>query len=117
MVMALETLDLSTNVKYYGREEPLPVQRRLSAGPLSMVLEDGDLRYIRLGEREVLRRVYVAVRDSNWRTIQPSYTNVRLDIAPDAFHITLDADDAVGEIDVSRHVPLRGRVGGMIKAS
>ena len=50
--MALETLDVSTNVKYYGREEPLPVQRRLSAGPLSMVLEDGDLRYTGLSERK-----------------------------------------------------------------
>src|SRR5437764_8813553 len=108
MVMALETLDLSTNVKYYGREEPLPVQRRLSAGPLSMVLEDGDLRYIRLGEREVLRRVYVAVRDSNWRTIQPSYTNVRLDIAPDAFDISFDVEHAVGEIDFAWHGTLRG---------
>ena len=52
MVTAKETLDFSTTVKYDGRDEPLPVQRRLKAGLLSMVLEDGDLRYTGLSERK-----------------------------------------------------------------
>ena len=33
----------------------------LRAGPLSLVYEAGDLRYIGLGEQEMLRRVYVAM--------------------------------------------------------
>src|ERR1051325_7393980 len=34
----------------------------LIAGPLSLRFDTGDLRYITLREREVVRRIYVAVR-------------------------------------------------------
>lgn len=43
----------------YGRDEALPERRPLRTGPLTLVYEEADLRYIRLGDREVLRRVYV----------------------------------------------------------
>ncbi len=48
---------------YYGKDEPLPDRKQLRAGPLSLIFEAGDLRYIRLGNQEILRRVYVAIRD------------------------------------------------------
>jgi hypothetical protein len=50
-------------VCYYGSPGPLPAPRPLRAGPLSLRYETGDLRYLRLGELEVIRRIYVAVRD------------------------------------------------------
>ncbi len=56
---------LSQNALYYGKEDLLPEQIRLRAGPLSLIYEQGDLRYIKLGDREVLRWVYVAIRDHN----------------------------------------------------
>ena len=40
---------LPFRVLYYGKDEPLPEQTQLRAGPLSMIFEAGDLRYIRLG--------------------------------------------------------------------
>jgi hypothetical protein len=43
--------------------------RDLRAGPLTLDLDGADLRGIRLGGREVLRRVYVAVRDRDWGTV------------------------------------------------
>jgi hypothetical protein len=47
---------------------PTPPQERrvLRAGPLTMIFESGDLRYLTLGGREVIRRIYAAVRDRNW---------------------------------------------------
>ena len=60
---------LPTNVLYYGRDEALPERLLLRAGPLSLVYEAGGVRYVKWGDREVLRRVYVAVRDSYWRTV------------------------------------------------
>ena len=72
-------MTLPANVLYYGKAESLPARLALRAGPLSVFYEEGELRYIRLGDREVLRRVYVAVRDRNWGTILPKYTNVQLD--------------------------------------
>nr|MBC8254944.1 hypothetical protein [Ardenticatenia bacterium] len=77
----------SKNVLYYGKDDPLPEQMRLRAGPLSLVYEEGDLRYIRLGDREILRRVYVAIRDRNWGTVLPVLSNVQMDIGDDSFRI------------------------------
>src|SRR4051794_871857 len=67
---------LPLNVLRWGRTEDQPESLSLRAGPLSLRYEEGGLRYIRLGDREVLRRVYVAVRDRNWGTIlRPSRTS------------------------------------------
>lgn len=90
---------LPSRVIYYGTDEPLPEQLPLRAGPLSLVYEDGDLRYIRLGEREILRRIYVAVRDRNWRTVLPRFSNVKKEISSDSFRITYDVANQQGEID------------------
>ena len=53
-------------------EEP----RELSAGPLHVLLAGGELRYLTVLRDEVLRRVYVAVRDEHWGTIEPVVSNV-----------------------------------------
>jgi hypothetical protein len=73
--------------------------------------ENGDLRYIRLGDREIIRRVYVAIRDHNWGTARNVLSNVKLNVADDHFHIQFQVDnhlDAVdfgwvGEITGDRH--------------
>lgn len=54
---------LSQSILYYGTEVPLPERIPLRAGPLQMVYDEADLRSIRLGEWEILRRIYVAIRD------------------------------------------------------
>lgn len=90
---------LPKNVLYYGKDEPLPEQVAVRAGPLSLVYEDGDLRYIRLGEYEILRRIYVAIRDRNWGTVLPVISNVQMDIADDSFQISYDVENKEGDID------------------
>ena len=82
----------SRNVLYYGKETPLPDSIPLTAGPLTMVYEAGDLRYIKLGSHELLRRVYAAVRDEQWGTVQPELSNVHMAIEADSFRITYDAE-------------------------
>jgi len=42
-----------------------PGRRGLRAGPLSVVFDAGDLRYIKLGEGEVIRCIYAAVREKD----------------------------------------------------
>ena len=46
---------LPTRVLYYGKDEPLPERLPLRAGPLTLVWENGDLRYIKMGDVEVVR--------------------------------------------------------------
>ncbi len=105
---------LPRNVWYYGKEDPLPEQKPLRAGPLSLVYEEGDLRYIRLGDREVLRRVYVAVRDRNWGTVPPRLSNVQMDIAENSFRIAYDVEHRQGDIDFFWKGTITGHANGII---
>ena len=92
-------MSLSRNVLYYGSETDLPERIPLRAGPLSLWYENGDLRYLRLGDREILRRVYVAVRDRAWGTVPPRISNLQLNRTTDTFHITYNVDNRESGID------------------
>jgi D-apionolactonase len=105
------------NVYYYGSRAPLPEQRPLRAGPLSLIYEQGDLRYIKLGEREVIRRIYVAVRDRNWGTILPVLSNVQLTLDDDSFEITYDVENRRGDIDFAWKGAISGDARGTIHFS
>jgi len=75
----------------HGHADAPPIRIPLRAGPLSLVFEDGDLRYLRLGNREVIRRVYSMVRDAAWNTFPPHITILAQEIGQDSFAITCSA--------------------------
>jgi hypothetical protein len=58
-------------VKLCGTDAPDPPSLILSAGNLSVALENGQLRYVRFGGVEALRGVAFLVRDENWGTYAP----------------------------------------------
>lgn len=102
------------NVIYYGREEPLAEQVELRAGPLKVTYEGGDLRYIRLGDLEILRRVYVAIRDRNWGTVAPVFSNVQIEDSGSSFRIRYDVENRQGEIDFAWTGTITGDEHGVI---
>ncbi len=108
---------LPKNVLYYGKDEPLPEQIALRAGPLSLVYEDGDLRYIKLGNREILRRVYVAIRDRNWGTVLPKISNLHMDVREDSFRISYDVENKAGDIDFRWKGLITGEPDGTVSFS
>jgi hypothetical protein len=110
-------MKLSKQVLYYGKDEPLPEQIELRAGPLSLVYEAGDLRYIRLGRHEILRRIYVAVRDPNWGTVLPKLSNIQMDIKADSFRISYDVENKQGDIDFFWRGAISGDTAGTISFS
>lgn len=73
----------------------------LRAGPVSMVFdaENVFLRYIRVGEHEVLRGINAPIRNENWATIAPRVSNLTLDQQDGSFHVTFDVACQRGEID------------------
>ena len=91
--------ELPPRVLRYGKNEPLPDRRLLRAGPVTAVFEAGDLRYVKLGDREIVRRVYVAVRDQNWDTILPRLRHLKIDQAEKSFRVTFDCEHRRGAID------------------
>ena len=88
-------------------EEP----REFSAGPLHLLLAGGDLRYLTVGREEMVRRIYVAVRDANWGTIEPTVRNLRATQEPDesGFRIEYDAEHVAPGIHFAWHATITGR--------
>ena len=106
---------LPKNVLYYGREEAPPEQVPLRAGPLSMVFEEGALRYVRLGDREVLRGIYAAVRDHNWDTVPAALSDVRIDARDDSFDVSFTADHRQGEVHFTWAGTITGDSAGTVR--
>ncbi len=90
--------ELSPYILYYGQDISPAETILLRAGPLSVVYEQGDLRYVRWGDHEILRRIYSAVRDHNWGTIPATITTKVMDISADSFHIVYEAEHQQSDI-------------------
>ena len=60
----------------------------LRAGPLSVTYTDGELRGIRLGDTEILRRVYIVFQDRNWTARPWIITEEEITDTADSFTIT-----------------------------
>lgn len=65
----------------------------LRAGPFRMLYQDGALRYISLGQEEVVRMIYFALRDENWGTYRHQIEDEKIvahenhfSLAYDCFH-------------------------------
>ncbi len=59
----------------------------LRAGPLRLVFDRGELRWIRLGEREVLRGIYFAIREPGWATVPGVIEDLAIEAEPESFRI------------------------------
>jgi len=83
---------------WYGRDEPPAQTRELTAGPLTAQLEGIDLRYVRFGGIEVVRRLFVAIRDAAWGTIPPQVSGLEVEAGADSFRVSFDARHEAGEL-------------------
>ena len=77
--------------KWYGEARATPSVAQLHAGPISLKFQDGELRYLCVGRKEIIRRIYFAVRDSRWDTVMPIFERVDIVNERDHFRITLQA--------------------------
>ena len=68
--------------------EPIP----LRAGPVTMSFdaENVFLRYIKVGEHEVLRGINAPVRPADWSTVAPKVSKLKVDDGGDHFRVTFD---------------------------
>lgn len=96
-----------------GDQHNNPVQV-VQAGPLNAQFSHGDLRYIRLKNREVIRRVYVAIRDCHWQTVRPDISNVRITSQARSFAITFTCRHCEGDIDFTWEGTITGASDGTI---
>lgn len=102
-------------VIYDGTGRSQPEQRRLRAGPLNLVYEAGDLRYVRLGGAEVCRRWYAAVRDADWGTVPGVVTDEVIETRADSFRIRYTSTHRQGEIHFVWRADISGASDGTLR--
>ena len=90
------------------------VPRLLHAGPITVKLEDGELRYLYVGQKEIVRRVYFAVRDGQWNTAMPKFTSMTVDDQGDHFIVALSATCKMDKVDYQWQGIITGSADGKI---
>ena len=78
-------------IKLFGTTVPDSKGRLLRAGPLSAILDNGALRYVRLNEVEVLRAIAFLVRDENWGTFSPEIAKLAVKQGKNGFEVSYEA--------------------------
>src|SRR6185295_6610664 len=75
----------------------------LIAGPLTLIFEPeiAFVRYVRAADREILRGIYAAVRDSVWGTVPAQIRNVQLERNDGGFLLTFTSEHQQDDIDFS----------------
>jgi hypothetical protein len=88
----------------------------LHAGPLTVRYDPnaGDLRYVRWGGEEVIRRVYGAVRDETWDTVPGVLTEIERTVGEDRFRIVYESRHTRGPIDFRWRATLTGDPDGTL---
>jgi D-apionolactonase len=104
----------SRAVRLCGTEEVDPPSRRLRAGALSVELENGALRYVRLGGVEVLRAIAFLVRDENWGTFTPKIDDLKIDERQDRFTVTYRGTCADAKRRLSYDATIEGKSDGSL---
>ena len=88
---------------------------RFAAGPLTLGWCEGQLQYIRLGDREIVRRIYVGVRDAGWQTVPGIIHNLSFDSVADGFVVRWDSVHTAGALKFRWHGTVTGDGKGVVE--
>jgi hypothetical protein len=100
-----------------GADAPPAPMRELRSGPVTALLDGVELRRVRLGDVELVRRIYVAVRDPRWDTIPGAVRDLVVDEREASFEIHFGMDHGDGELVFSWEGLIAGDEQGRIAFS
>ena len=101
----------------HGTDAPLTELRVLRAGPARVLLDGVDLRYVSIGRAELVRRIYVAVRDRNWNTVPGEVSDLEVNARDDSFDLRFSVRHRAHDIDFSWQGAISGDSEGRITYS
>ena len=107
--------EATRTVLLVGRDEPPQKRRVLRAGPLTAELDGVDLRYVRAGGVEIVRRLFAAIRDEVWGTVPAQLESVHVEEGERSFHVSFDALHEAGALRYRWHGELTGSEDGTIE--
>ncbi len=109
---------MNTNTAYYGDENYSGSRWiSLTAGPLTLLYQNGIISSIQFGEYEIVQRIYMALRDEFWNTIHPQITPVLMEKDSSSFRITFKALHREKDINFLWRGELCGEKDGTIQYS
>src|SRR4051812_23166578 len=84
--------EVSQSIVLFGTEQVVPPARPLRAGALEVMLDTGNLRYVRWQGVEVLRAIAFIVRDQNWGTYLPEISDLKVEETAQGFTVSYTAE-------------------------
>jgi hypothetical protein len=101
-------------IKLFGTEVPDSKGRELRAGVLSAMLDNGQLRYVKLANVEALRAIAFLVRDENWGTYTPQISGQKIRTTPKSFSVSYTARCGEPGRALSYHAEISGSADGRL---
>ncbi|HYL18389.1 MAG TPA: hypothetical protein VEV20_06895 [Burkholderiales bacterium] len=111
----MSTSKPSKAIALCGTEQPDVVGRTLTAGPMSVELDNGQLRYLKVNGVEVLRAVAFLVRDENWGTYVPTLSDLKVEQRKDGFSVSYHAACKKGAQEIVYDATITGRADGSLE--
>lgn len=110
----MKTIPASRAIKLCGTEQPDVPGRILTAGPLTVELENGALRYLKVNGVEAVRALAFLVRDENWGTYIPKITDLKVDQRADGFSVSYHAVCAREAMEIAFDITIEGHSDGSL---
>lgn len=92
----------------HGSTERTPDPVHLQTGSLSLQYERGFLRYLKVGETEVIRMINYYIRDHNWVTIPMTIVSEEVSETSSGFAIHYRSECSLGDIKYDWHCVITG---------
>ena len=103
------------SIKLFGTDEPVPEARLLTAGPVTVELDGGNLRYIRYQGHEAIRAVSYVVRDQFWGTYNPTLEGMKVEQSADGFSVSYQAVCRAGAQQFKYEARISGAADGTVR--
>lgn len=111
----MKTTKPSRAIVLCGTEQPDVPGRILSAGPMTVEFDNGQLRYLKVNGVEVLRVIGFLIRDKNWGTATPAISDLKVDQRTDGFSISFHADIRIENQRLSYDAKIEGTKDGNLE--
>lgn len=91
-----------------AHKKEISEEHRLRCGKIDLIYENSAIRKIKIGQTEILRMVYPAIRDCNWRTVQSRIIHEVIEQTEDGFKIKLGAEYIQDDINFYANYLIQG---------
>ena len=107
--------DRSRYLCWYGTADAPPALHELRAGPVTAMLDGCELRYISYDDREIVRRIYPSVRDTDWKVVPLTHETSVFDVGDRSFSLEFRGAHFLNDISYTWDGSILGSVDGTIE--